>query len=94
MKKNLFVLAMLVATGFTTASASAPLNVKKGNSIVVAAAPPTAVLKAFTSMFGNVGVKEWKFRSNGQWRAHFVKNGIRWEATFSSTGALVKSEPE
>jgi hypothetical protein len=55
--------------------------------------PPTAVLTAFTAKFGNVSVQEWKLRSDGNWRAHFINNGIAWEATFTPAGILVKSEP-
>jgi PBP1b-binding outer membrane lipoprotein LpoB len=54
--------------------------------------PPTAVTTAFVAKFGNVAVTEWKVRSDGTWRAHFTKNGVAWEATFTAAGALVKSE--
>lgn len=54
--------------------------------------PPPVVVASFTAIFGNVPVRQWKLRSNGQWRAHFLRNGIPWEATFTSTGVLVKSE--
>jgi hypothetical protein len=57
------------------------------------ATPPQAVLTAFVAKFGNVPVQEWKLRSDGTWRAHFLKNGVAWEATFTASGALVKSEP-
>jgi hypothetical protein len=55
--------------------------------------PPAAVLSAFTERFGNVPVREWKLRSDGNWRAHFTNNGVLWEATFKADGTLVKSEP-
>lgn len=56
------------------------------------AAPPAAVLNSFISIFGNVPVRQWKLRSNGDWRAHFMNNGIAWEATFRPDGTLMKSE--
>jgi len=55
--------------------------------------PPAAVSAAFILKFGNVPVQQWKLRSDGTWRAHFLKNGVAWEATFTAAGVLVKSEP-
>jgi hypothetical protein len=55
--------------------------------------PPAAVLTAFTAQFGTVPVQEWKLRSDGNWRAHFINNGRAWEATYTPAGILVKSEP-
>lgn len=55
--------------------------------------PPQAVLNAFKAKFGTVKVDEWKLRSDGTWRSHFMNNGIAWEATFKADGTLVKSEP-
>lgn len=55
--------------------------------------PPQAVLNAFVAKFGNVPVQQWKLRSDGTWRAHFIRNGVAWEATFTASGTLVKSEP-
>lgn len=91
MKKLLFVLAVIAANVFFTASAASvvvPVTTK-----IAKATPPPAVVKSFTSMFGNAPVREWKLRSNGQWRVYFMRNGRAWEATFTNTGALVKSEP-
>ena len=59
----------------------------------IAVAVPDAVLQSFVAHFGNIPVKQWKLRSDGNWRAHFTLNGIRWEATFKPDGTLVKSEP-
>lgn len=55
--------------------------------------PPQAVLSAFVAKFGNVSVAQWKLRSDGTWRAHFMNKGVAWEATFKADGTLVKSEP-
>lgn len=55
--------------------------------------PPQLVATAFVANFGNVTVQQWKLRGDGTWRAHFSKNGVAWEATFTAAGTLVKSEP-
>lgn len=55
--------------------------------------PPAAVQNAFVANFGNAAVSQWKLRSDGTYRAHFMRNGVAWEATFSASGTLVKSEP-
>jgi hypothetical protein len=54
--------------------------------------PPPAVAAAFVATFGNVPVQQWKLRSDGTWRAHFTRNGVAWEATFTASGTLIKSE--
>jgi hypothetical protein len=55
--------------------------------------PPQAVLDAFKAKFGTVKVDQWKLRSDGTWRAHFMNNGVAWGATYMASGTLVKSEP-
>ena len=74
-------------------STTSPLTLSPMMVTSVTAGPPAAVISSFHSIFGNPVVSEWKARSHGQWRAHFVRNGIAWEATFTSSGALIKSEP-
>ncbi len=91
MKKFLFVLAVIAAHSILSLNAAA-LVVPAVPQVVVAA-PPAAVAKSFISIFGNLPVQQWKLRSDGNWRAHFLRNGIAWEATFTSAGTLVKSEP-
>ncbi len=81
-----------LATGLTVANAAVVKNINPISIAKVAAAPPAAVLSSFHAIFGNVPVRQWKQRSNNQWRAHFTRNGVAWEATFTSTGVLVKSE--
>jgi len=94
MKKTIFAVALLTATCVSVANAAAVVNkISVHNRVTVSATPPVAVQQAFTAIFGNIPVRQWKLRSNGQWRAHFLRNGRAWEATFSSTGVLVKSEP-
>lgn len=55
-------------------------------------AVPKAVLDAFAANFPGETVYEWKLRSDGTWRAHFNRSGVKWEATFSASGTLLKAE--
>lgn len=92
MKKVSVIAAALLAiiSMNPAAAASAPNTTPIKETMK--AAPPAAVLNSFISIFGNVPVRQWKLRSNGDWRAHFMNNGIAWEATFRPDGTLVKSE--
>jgi hypothetical protein len=93
MKKAIFVLAAVAATTFFSSVNAAPAaTAVMVNKTIVQAAPPQAVLNAFATLFGNAPVRQWKLRSNGNWRAHFTLNGVAWEATFTPAGVLVKSE--
>lgn len=55
-------------------------------------AVPQAVLTAFRARNPNDNVWEWKLTSNGDWKAHFTRNGVQWETTFSATGTFIKEE--
>lgn len=55
-------------------------------------AVPAKVLAAFAKAFPGVTVREWRFTSKGLYKAHFLRNGIAWEASFRADGTLVKSE--
>jgi len=92
MKKVFLLTAALivVAMSFSTESMAVVSSTKSIESIK--ATPPAAVMNSFVSIFGNVPVRQWKLRSDGNWRAHFLRNGIAWEATFTAAGVLVKSE--
>lgn len=94
MKKVLVLAATMFAVvcsvSLNAATTALPAPVKE----TVKATPPAAVLNSFVSIFGNVPVRQWKLRSDGNWRAHFMNNGIAWEATFTPAGVLVKSEPD
>jgi hypothetical protein len=93
MKKTIFALAVIIMSAGFNAASAAPVTVAP--SIVktdVSGPPPAAVLAAFTANFGNTAVRQWKLRSGGNWRAHFTWNGVAWEATFTATGVLIKSE--
>lgn len=94
MKKVFIFAAMFIMTAQASNAAANPvINQAAKSPVSVLATPPAAVTSAFRAMFGNVPVRQWKLRSNAQWRAHFTRNGIAWEATFTSAGVLVKSEP-
>lgn len=90
-KVSLFAAAVLAATLSLTTSAAGNTEPSVSASIVKAT-PPAAVLNSFIAGFGNVPVRQWKLRSDGNWRAHFMNNGIPWEATFRPDGTLIKSE--
>ena len=94
MKKVLMFTAVTILSAMClVANATPVINHSNFSSAVAFATPPPAVLTAFKTLFGSVAVQEWKLRSNGNWRAHFLRNGRAWEATFTSAGVLVKSEP-
>ena len=88
----LFAALLFIVLGNTAAATTKAPNTTSHFKVV--AAPPPAVLNAFTSLFGNAPVRQWKLRSDGNWRAHFTFKGRAWEATFSPDGTLVKSEPK
>lgn len=96
MKKGIFVMASFVVAINLFAAKDVP-NVS--NRITtrfadVKTTAPAAVLASFQSIFGNAPVRQWKLRKDGNWRAHFLKAGVAWEATFTPAGVLVKSEPD
>ena len=94
MKKILmFTTVTIFSAVFFVANATSAISNKTASVKAMFATPPSAVLTSFKAIFGNVAVQEWKLRSNGNWRAHFIRNGRAWEATFTSAGILVKSEP-
>ncbi len=56
------------------------------------AAVPQVVLTAFRTRNPNDNVWEWKLTNNGTWKAHFARNGVQWETTFSATGTFISEE--
>lgn len=93
--KKVSVLATTILAVLFTVSSNAAIAVRPAVlQVCVKAAPPAAVVNSFISIFGNVPVRQWKLRSDGNWRAHFMNNGVKWEATFRPDGTLVKSEPD
>ena len=53
---------------------------------------PAAVLNAFRARYPNDNAYEWNQRTDGTWKAHFLRGAIKWEATFSATGVFIKEE--
>lgn len=71
-----------------TSTSQSSTNASDDSSVT----PPQAVLNAFRTQFGNVPVRQWKLRNDGNYRAHFTWNNTPWEATYTAAGTLVKSE--
>jgi hypothetical protein len=53
---------------------------------------PQVVLTAFRSTHPNDIVYEWKLRNDGNWKAHYMRGTVKWEATYTAAGVLVKEE--
>lgn len=62
------------------------------HKVISLTAVPKAVLDAFATQFPTDVVYEWNLRSDGTWRAHYMRGTVKWEATFSATGTLLKNE--
>ena len=60
--------------------------------ICMTASVPQAVLDAFRQKFPTDNVFEWKQTSTGDWKAHFMRGSVKWEATFSAAGSFIKLE--
>jgi hypothetical protein len=60
--------------------------------ICLTASVPQAVLDAFRQRFPTDNVFEWKLTSTGDWKAHFMRGTVKWEATFSAAGVFIKLE--
>ena len=53
---------------------------------------PQPVLDAFRQRFPTDNVYEWKLMSDGNWKPHFMRGTIKYEAIFTPTGGFVKFE--
>lgn len=60
--------------------------------ISISAAVPQVVLDAFRQLYPGDMVYEWNLRNDGSWKAHIMRGAVKYEATFSATGALLKFE--
>jgi hypothetical protein len=60
--------------------------------ICIDAPVPAVVLDAFRLRFPADNVYEWKLRNDGTWKAHFMRGTVKYEATYSATGTLIKFE--
>lgn len=55
-------------------------------------AVPAVVLNAFRARYPNDNVYEWSLKGDGSWQAHFYRNTVKWEASFSASGTFIKEE--
>lgn len=62
------------------------------NVTCMSATVPAAVLAAFRTTHPNDNVYEWKLQNDGSWKAHFNRGTVKWEATYSAAGLLIKEE--
>lgn len=53
---------------------------------------PQVVLDAFRQRFPTDNVYEWKLRNDGTWKAHFMRGSLKYEATYTAAGVLLKFE--
>ena len=60
--------------------------------ICLEATVPDVVLNAFRSNFPNDVVYEWKLNSDNTWKAHFLRNSVKYEVTLNAAGDMLKSE--
>ena len=60
--------------------------------ICMSASVPQAVLDAFRQKFPGDNVFEWRQTSTGDWKAHFMRGSVKWEATFNASGTFIKVE--
>ena len=66
---------------------------QSSHSIICLDGPvPPVVLNAFRNRFPNDNVYEWKLRNDGTWKAHIMRGSVKYEATFSADGTLLKFE--
>ena len=60
--------------------------------ISLSAAVPQVILDAFRQLYPGDMVYEWNLRNDGTWKAHMMRGTVKYEATFSATGTLLKFE--
>ena len=66
---------------------------RSSHSIICLDGPvPQVVLDAFRLRFPTDNVYEWKLTNEGTWKAHFMRGGVKYEATYTATGTLLKFE--
>lgn len=62
------------------------------NILCLDAPVPQVVLDAFRQRFPTDNVYEWKLRNDGTWKAHFMRGALKYEATYTAAGVLLKFE--
>ena len=60
--------------------------------ISLSAAVPQVILDAFRQLYPGDMVYEWNLRNDGTWKAHFMRGSVKYEATYSADGTLLKFE--
>jgi hypothetical protein len=66
---------------------------QSSHTVICLEAPvPQVVLDAFRTRFPTDNVYEWNLRTDGTWKAHFMRGTVKYEATYSATGVLIKFE--
>lgn len=66
---------------------------QSSHSLICMEAPvPAVVLDAFRAGFPGDTVYEWKLTNDGNWKAHFMRGIVKWEATYNDAGTLLKVE--
>ncbi|MBL7726260.1 MAG: hypothetical protein JNM68_01170 [Dinghuibacter sp.] len=53
---------------------------------------PAAVLNAFRARFPNDNVYQWKLMTDGNWKPHFMRGTVKWEAIITPAGNIIKVE--
>ncbi len=66
---------------------------RSSHSVICTDGPvPQVILDAFRALYPTDNVYEWKLRNDGTWKAHIMRGAVKYEATFSATGTLLKFE--
>jgi hypothetical protein len=63
-----------------------------GGNNVNASTVPAAVTAAFNARYADAKQIQWKQTSDGNYKAEFFRGAVKWQATFTATGTLVKEE--
>lgn len=66
---------------------------RSSHSVICTDGPvPQVILDAFRQLYPGDMVYEWKLRNDGTWKAHIMRGTVKYEATFSASGSLLKFE--
>ena len=62
-----------------------------GGNNINASTVPAAVTSVFAARYPDASRIEWK-SDNGNYKAEFFRGSVKWQATFSASGTLLKEE--
>ena len=66
---------------------------RSSHSVICTDGPvPQVIMDAFRQLYPGDMVYEWKLRNDGTWKAHIMRGTVKYEATFSASGSLLKFE--